>query len=472
MNAQKFILPAGIFLLNIIVKLIFIEGTPIGGDEPFTIFYAQADYDTLFAMFETENNPPFFTLLMKYWVQLFGTSPFSVRLLPLLFSSITAVGIFQLGNKYASKYTGIIASLIFTFASYHIYFAHECRPYALFVLLTVYSMIVFLQITIDLRKRKVFVLALLNVLLIYTHFFGFFVLFIQFLSFILIRQYRVTAWKPLFASWAITGVLYLPYTALILKRFAAASTGGTFLESPGIEALYTNLWKFSNQPVNTVLFLVILSVGVILFFVRRNSIKPQAKVIIIWFLVPYLLMFIISAKIPMFHDRYLVYISIAYYLLIAMTLDKIFVRTKLKWIVGFGLVILMAFTSNFKAGNTRGDDKLVQTTIASTNDSTAIILCPDWYFMTFAYHYDKQIFSDYTHTVSRLEKDRIFPRSYLAEENSSKILSMDRIVFVNTGAQYVDPDNKMIELILCDFILEKEITKFEPFILSFYKRKT
>ncbi|MFT5859480.1 MAG: mannosyltransferase [Flavobacteriaceae bacterium] len=471
MKWNNLILPAGILLLNVVIKLLFIDQTAIGGDEPFTLFYAQTDYETLFAMLETENNPPLYTFIMKYWIQFFGNDVLTVRILPLLFSSFTAVGIYQLGRLYWSRFVGITAALIFTFANYHIYFSHESRPYALFAMLTVFSILVFLQVTIDGRKRRIYLLALLNVLLIYNHFFGFFVLFVQFLSFLIIRPIRTSAWKPLFISWGLVVIGYLPYIPFILKRFGHAS-GGTWLKAPPLDGLYTNLWNFSNQPINVMIALSVFLAAIVLWVIRKREIKkPAVIILVIWFLIPYFLMFALSFKIPMFLDRYLVYISIAYYLLIAVSMEYIAAGKNYKWFFGGALVILMACTSNFNSGNTRNDDQLVKEIISSKSENTAVILCPDWYFMTFSYHYDRSIFNDYRNSKARLEAQNIFPRAYLNSNNNSQILNKEHVIFVNTGAYYVDPKNKIQRMLLDHFVLTSENYEFEPYVISHYRKK-
>ncbi|MFT5777457.1 MAG: mannosyltransferase [Crocinitomicaceae bacterium] len=471
MDWRKLIIPFGILLLNLVVKILFIDATPIGGDEPFTIYYAQHDYGSLFQMFESENNPPLYTLIMKYWIHFFGIETFSVRLLPLLFSSFAAVVIYKIGCSFHSNFSGILAALIFTFSSYHVYFAHESRPYALFALLTAISMLLFLQVVIQKRKRRIYLLALVNILLIYTHFFGFFVLFAQFLAFLLITPIRKELWKPLIISWIITFVGYLPYLPLLMSRFGHAS-GGTWLDSPNLSSLYTNLWKFSNQPVNTVLFLALLATGLVIWIIqRKGKAKPQYFVLVIWFLVPYLLMFALSFKMPMFLDRYLVFISIAFYLLIAISVDKIFTNDKIRYVIGIALVALMIFTCDFKSGNLRQDDAFVAEIIKHKTDKTAVILCPEWYFMTFSYHYSREYFADYSSTLDHLKDDNIYGSTKLYDQNVSILSGKEHIIFVNTGAEFVDPTGEAEKEILRSFDLVEKNEEFAPFTISYYRRR-
>ena len=142
-----------------------------------------------------------------------------------------------------------------------------------------------------------------------------------------------------------------------------------------------------------------------------------------------------------------------------------------KWFFGGALVALMACTSNFNSGNTRNDDQFVKEIISKKTEKTAVILCPDWYFMTFSYHYDRAIFDDYRNSKTKLEAHNIFPRAYLNSNNNSEILNKEHIIFVNTGAHFVDPKNMIQRMLLEHFALTSENYEFEPYVISYYRKK-
>ena len=140
---RNYIFPAGLIILNLILKIWFIDSRDIAMDEPFTIFHAQSDFSTLFETLKNENNPPLFFILLHFWIKLFGISAFSVRILPLIFSGFTACMIYLTGKNFFTFRVGMLASLIFSFSNYHLLFAHEARVYSLFGLLTTVSMFLF-----------------------------------------------------------------------------------------------------------------------------------------------------------------------------------------------------------------------------------------------------------------------------------------------------------------------------------------
>ena len=85
-------------------------------------------------------------------------------------------------------------------------------------------------------------------------------------------------------------------------------------------SIYNMLWQFSNKPVTTILSLLIIVSALVKLFVKKDfkNTSLEVKFILLWFLFPFLLMFFISYYIPIFLDRYLVFVSVAYYFALAV----------------------------------------------------------------------------------------------------------------------------------------------------------
>jgi len=430
---------SGLIVLNLIVKLIFVTYPDIGGDEPFSLFYANADISEYLAIIQSENNPPFYIFLLKIWVKIFGISPLSVRMLSVIFSSLSAGIIFQLGRKYFSFRIGLLTALLFTFASYHMEFAHQARVYALFGFLTMASMYAYLRLVVDKRNRNAYYLVFFNILLIYSHFFGVFVLLIQFLSALFIKEIRSSKMKVLVIGWIITFASFLPYITITLFRFSN-SVAGTWQAKAELTDLYNNLWNFSNQPVNTIIFLSILLTAFILYILKkRKPVSTQVKIILIWFFVPYFLMFFASFYVPMFLYRYLIFISFGYYFLISISLASI-TTNKVFTVISALLIGMMIFTCNFKAGNNLPDKKIVESIKNAKGKNTAVLLCPQWHYLLFSYHYDITIFKDSRHIISRLEDEHVYPLFNLTEDAIRNIEERDTIIYLDAWDELTDSE--------------------------------
>ena len=93
---NTYVLPFLLVLLNFFLNRGGLTANSIALDEPFSIYVAQFEVSKIIAYLSTGNNPPLFELILHYWIKLFGIKPSSVRFLPCLFSSLTALYIFKI----------------------------------------------------------------------------------------------------------------------------------------------------------------------------------------------------------------------------------------------------------------------------------------------------------------------------------------------------------------------------------------
>ena len=99
-------------------------------------------------------HPPAFYLLLKFWIDIFGSSEVAVRSLSVVFGVVTIYLVYSLTHKLFDNATALIAALLLATAPLHIYYSQEARMYILETLLVV--KIMQLVITIVLEKQKLF----------------------------------------------------------------------------------------------------------------------------------------------------------------------------------------------------------------------------------------------------------------------------------------------------------------------------
>lgn len=453
-NYTKVYLPLFFILLGFVLKGLFLGSNSLGGDEPFSVYHSQQSLDQLFAIFRSENNPPLHFLLLHYWIKFFGISEIAVRIPSLIFSAFTVLFIYRIGLRFFNLRVAVIASVLFTFSNYQVLYAHEARAYALMGFLTAVSMFYYLEIIHSKSRNtwKLFWFLLANTLLIYTHFFGFFILFIQF--FFILFQWRLLKayYRFLILFVLVMLITYSPYLWMILNRFSSAA-GGTWVTPPsGINALYEMLRAFSNAPVTAVFTLAGMLVGLVFLIIKRrqNPSRIATRLILCWFYIPFLFMFVISFWIPMFLDRYLMFISIGFPLVVAVSTYFILQNPKLRLLIPALICLLFIVTVKPNKTNKREVRETVQLVKQLENNETLVLVAPVHFSLNFIYYYDRELFkySDIELAEKKLNERNLYCINSLEGVDYK---SAKRIVLVDAASNFSAPDNNILNTLNREF---------------------
>jgi uncharacterized membrane protein len=475
-KTKALLIPLLIVLLNLIVKGIFLSSNSIGGDEPFSIYHAQMDIVSIIKLLSTGNNPPLYEIILHFWINVFGISEFSVRLPSLIFSCITVLFIYKIGINYFNKRIAIFSSLLFVFSNYQILFAHEARVYALFGMLTAISMFYYLELIVkDKPKPKQFILFLaVNILLIYSHYFGFFVLFIQFIYIALSKTLRIKYWKELLLSLGIIALFYLPNINVIVSRIFDSSLHGTWVKPPdGLDSIYNMLRQFTNAPVVTVTVIVVLVVSVIKHFIKEKLSKVglAKKLVLIWFIFPFFFMFIISYWMPLFLGKYLMYISISFYLVLAIAADYLIKGGKITYIVPVTVCILFIATTKPNITNKRNVKETVQKINELKYENTLVLFCPHHFILNYAYYHDIEIFKKintvniYENIDNALHEHNIYGINNISDISYNK---WTHIIYLDAAANFSFPNNNILDSLNQDYTLKSHSKVYEIFNIYEY----
>lgn len=473
-------------ILNIIIKGLFISNNSIGGDEPFSIYHAQMDIISIIDQLSSGNNPPLYEIILHFWIRVFGISEIAVRFPSLLFSSITVIFIYKIGDEFLSKKIAIFSSLLFIFSNYQVIYAHEARVYTLFALLTSISMFYFLKaFTIRQPKRKLIYLITANILLIYSHYFGFFVIFIQVFVFLINKELRNNYWKQMLLMLGIITLFYLPNINVVISRFFDSSSNGTWVKPPkGIYSIIDILRAFNNEeygsqtifgskPILTGFLLLLVLFGSIKFFYQGLRIKNNFKkqYLIFSFAIPFVIMFLLSYKVPMFLDRYLIFTTIGYYFLIAILFDFLFKKPLIQNIMGSLFLIGMVWTTNPNISNKRNVKETVAKIKELENSNTLILLSPDHFILNFAYYYDIEIFKHvypddlYKKMSDDFSHKNIYGINHINQVNYRK---WENVVYLDAAADFSYPNNNIKGTLDKEYTLMNKTNIYEIFVIYEY----
>ena len=123
-------------------------------DETFSVWLAGQDVpDMLGWIVRIDQHPPLYYLLLHYWMEFTGESPYQVRLLSVLFGTATIPVIYLIGKRMSGAAMGLAAAVFLALSPFHIYFAQEARMYTLLTFNAAVAIYALVRLLADPRCR-------------------------------------------------------------------------------------------------------------------------------------------------------------------------------------------------------------------------------------------------------------------------------------------------------------------------------
>lgn len=272
-------------------------------DEAFSFFMAKPDILQVIVNTAHDFNPPFYYLLLHFWMKIVGLSDESLRLLS-FFAHLGSVYIaYVFAEKAMSrKFAGFVAA--FTFLNpMLLYYAFEMRMYSFYALFT-FASLYFLYS----QKWKQYTVA--TVLGLYTHSFFPLILASYVVYLWLIKQLsRKNLFSVLFPI-----IFYLPWLPVIIVQFINSKNSWLFpvdlqLVTSVLGNLFTN---YEGTPGNLWGLHVVLSIVILVFvFIAFKHKKKESLLFITPVILPLTAILGYSiVKQPLFVNRYMIFVTV------------------------------------------------------------------------------------------------------------------------------------------------------------------
>ena len=169
-------------------------------------------------------------------------------------------------------------------------------------------------------------------------------------------------------------------------------------------------------------------------------------------------MFMASFTAPMFIERYVLFTSPFLYIFMAALISLSQIGKHLKIALLGIFIISMGFTYNNKPYNNREIARAVDFVKSHKTPQSIVLVCPDYYYYAFTYHYNQEIFKNYSKTFQLLADENIFLVSNQYEV--IKILqegTYEHIIYFQSISEFVDPKNRIYDLLKNHFnIIDKK----------------
>lgn len=530
-----FWLPLCLVVINCMLKFRHISAQSLAGDEPFSVYISQFDVSTIVSYLSHGNNSPLFEMLLHYWIKVFGAGVSAVRLLPCLFSSLTVWFIYRIGSDFFNTRIALFAGLLYTLSNYQMYFAHEARVYSLFLLLTCISFYAYLHLIKSPSTKFRIIHALSLILLPYAHYLAFFVWFIQVLLTLTLKELRLKISKVFFINLMIALCLFIPLLSVFIKRLSDAAMHGTWLQpvtnlgqlhdvlkyltnnsltnylivivlcwlmlqkffKEAIRSVFVRYslvflsvfflfygisimgpmpyyWEFTSKTIPMIAYLVFM-VGVLSFSLISKTASIYTKVIAVWFLAPLLIMFVVSFKVPMFLDRYLIFVTGGFYLLLAIGVNYLDLPKTFN--VGLLLVLLLGITFETNVDKKRNVSETIQKVKELKTANTVVYMCPDYFDINFAYYYNRQYFKDidYPETKKKLynhlSTEKIFPINGAGQLDTTLFKTAEKVIYIDAAADFAYPANNIKTTLDANMMMVNDYFFSEIYHVYEYKPK-
>lgn len=189
-------------------------------DEIFSVHAAEHSWNSILNFVALDLiHPPLFYVLLKLWIGAVGETVFWLRLLPVIFSIAAIFPFIAFCRELKlSFWTQALALFLLAVNGSLIKYAQEVRMYSLLMCLSLYSMWLFARYFY--RGKSFAALVIVNVLLVYTHYFGWFVIVSE-VSAILIFQ-RIK-WRRIATMFGIVLVSFLPWMITVWQATRSGS---------------------------------------------------------------------------------------------------------------------------------------------------------------------------------------------------------------------------------------------------------
>jgi len=277
-----------------------------------------------------------FPFLVHFWKYL-GKSEFILRLLPMVFGVFSIIGIYMVAKLLFNKKIAWLSAFILSISPFHVYYSQELKYNTLIVFLSIFSIYFYIKSLEE--NRPIFWLAFIafTVLDIYTFFITLFLL----ISLNVHYFFFFNKYKKLIYKWLVTQVIILflliPWIIIIFKQILNPAPFSTiaFIQRPSLLTLFYS-WQIFNIGFGAPFFIYfstfLLCLWLFIFGILSIAAEKEKRdLLLAWFLMPPFLIYLLSLIIkPIFLHRTLIYVTPAYYIILACGLARI--KKKLVWI--------------------------------------------------------------------------------------------------------------------------------------------
>lgn len=364
-----------IILLIVCVGFIFnlhaIFSQSIRLDESQSIWVAAKSISAILKTDAQDVHVPLYTIVLHFWIQLFGDNIVVVRFLSLLFYLLTLPFLYLVAKDSSSKSTAVLTLLLFGLSPFISWYSGEARMYTLFTLTVSANHLFFLRMLRSEGNQGKLGYLLSSLFGVFTHYFFLFLLMSQFIyvtittvfqRFRYIREQKTafifnTIRRNNFLSKYILLLgglffIFVPWLFYVITLGSASNTQPLLPRPTSFNflQLFVNfIFGFQNQKLQSILISLwpLSAASLFLIFTKRYhvNIRNTYYFLAVTFL-PIIIVFFVSFVKPIFLSRYLILTSPTLFFILALIVRKL--SSRLAPFTAVLLAIFMISTSIYQ----------------------------------------------------------------------------------------------------------------------------
>ncbi len=466
---KVYIIPVLLFVLNIGMRIINMRYNGLGALEAFNLYESELYVIKIFGNMTVLNNPPLYILFMKFWAALNGINEGWIRLPSVVFISFTSVIVYNIGRRFISFQVGLFSAMAFSACTTGYFLSHEASVYALLTMLATLSMYLYLNVLKNPEsKTNNFFLLVVNVLLVYAHFYGITIIITQLFFLMIVTRNQEKVIVAILRSNLILLVLFIPGIYVFFKRVSFIKATGSWLSRPTFDFFYDGFTTASNISLIAIVFLAFLALAYLLFVFKTRTedsvIRTAWKLIPLWYFIPYVSIFVFSFYLPVFSARNMLFLSPAFYLTVGIALSYAFRKlTVVQYCLMAALTMAMIASVDInptKKNHIREVERIIK---RKKLPETAVVVNPFADFLAYTYYYNRVYFKMCNHTEELMNSEHIyFECSADSIKDITNKAGIQELIYYQTGAKWETMNEKINKVLAAKYSHSDQLYYLKP----------
>ena len=353
------ILTVALCLVYIAARLWRLTDSCLWFDELFSVHAAEHSWNSLLWFVAQDLiHPPLFYAVLKIWIGIGGESLLWLRLLPVFFSALAIIPFLYFCKELKlSNAVTLLALVMLAVNGSLIKYTQTLRMYTMLMFLSIVSLWLFARYF---NRGKSFAwLLIVNLFLIYTHYFGWLVVGAEIVA---LLAFQLIKWRRMLTMVGVLIIAFVPWMIAVVKAAEAGSDVGqniSWMTKPRFREMLTFIFDLTEpfyfqasnaEPASiyrvSVPIVLIFITAIVFYFInwKRNEDKQIAGLLALFALFPALVAFLVSWIMPhsVWGTRHLIVIYAPASILLAYFVTRIPVA-----VVRIGAVTLIVLLTGY-----------------------------------------------------------------------------------------------------------------------------